>query len=136
MALIQLGKYQFDISGAAYSELERVSQALWVENTTLGGEGNLQVVGRMNDRIELRGIVFSELAERFGGVAGTGAIDDIRGLLEEKKPLRIVGSDGTTKGFWVVEQLRNIEDNYRKDGVPKKQRFVVNLRYYGAKYPL
>ena len=61
--LMQFGDYQFSIGSAAYTSLQRRSDARWARIPLLGGGESIQSVGVDHDVITLKGTVYPELAE-------------------------------------------------------------------------
>ena len=73
--LMQLDDYQFSIGTAAYTSLQRQSQARWARIPLLGGGEAMQLVGVDHDVITLTGTVYPELAQYIQSTTGISSVD-------------------------------------------------------------
>lgn len=130
--LMQLDSTPFEISTAAYTQLQRRARGRVARIPLLGGGVAIQNVGVDHDIITLAGTVYPQVSTAVGGEGGTRAIDDLRDKLHDNLPFLLQDADGFSLGYWVVLQLINNDSIYHgPSGVPRKQDFQLTLQYYG-----
>ena len=135
MALVQFGDFQFQVSTLVYDELVRVSSVRWASQKVVGGDDRLQAAGRNNDTIRLTGTFHPQIASQVGGTVGTKSIDDLRTMMKEMQPKLLTSASGHSLGYWVMEELEAANSGFAASTghVPRRQRFSIKLRFYGAK---
>lgn len=120
--MMQLGAFQFGLSTAAYQELSRSTNWTWAAQSRFGQDDALQNTGPGADNLTLPGIVYPE----FQG--GTGQLDALRDLADQRTPLRLVDGLGRMRGEWVIEKVDERATIFAQRGVARKQEFTVSLR--------
>lgn len=120
--MMQLGSFQFGLATAAYQELTRSTNYTWAAQPRFGQDDALQDTGPGADNLTLPGVVYPE----FRG--GTGQLDALRALAEQRTPLRLVDGLGRMRGEWVIEKVDERASVFAQRGVARKQEFTVSLR--------
>lgn len=132
--LIQLGSFLFDISTVAYNELNRVSSYKWAQHNIVDNYQGLQAVGFENDRVRLSGTFYPQVASMVDRPReGNKDFVELRNMAKQMKPYLIASADGNSLGYWVIEEIGTNDSLFGPgEGIPRKQIFSINLRYYGA----
>lgn len=125
---MQLGRYQFRISTAAYDEFNRSTEYKWAAQERVGQHDALQYTGPGADTITLSGVIFTQYA------GGDGQLSRMRDTAAEGSPMILVDGRGFVHGRWVIERVEEGQMVFMKAGVPRKQTFNLSLRYYDAGY--
>lgn len=123
-ALLMLGGFKFSLNTAVFQRMERNTAWRWQSQQRVGQLDALQFTGPADDRISLPGIVYPE----FRG--GAGQIDDLRAMGAEGVPHRLITADGRVLGEWVIERVEEVASEYRADGVPRRQEFMLTIRKF------
>lgn len=133
MALIQWSDFLFNIDTLTYDELRRKSSVRWARQKIVGGNERLQAVGRDNDTIRLKGVFYPQVASWVAGTVGTQSLDDLRAEMKQMQPKLITLANGTSLGYWVLEEVDVDNSNYSggTGHVPRRQKFDLKFRFYG-----
>lgn len=122
--MMKLGGYTFGMDTAAYQQLVRSTEYRWPGQERMGQSAALQFTGPGADTITLAGVVYPQ----FRG--GLGQLDALRAEAGQGKPMLLVDGRGRIHGRWVIERIEETQDAFMVAGVPKRQRFNVQLRRY------
>lgn len=120
--MMQLGRFQFGLSTAAYQELRRSTQFTWAEQQKFGRLATLQFTGPGSDTITLTGVIYPEF------MGGSGRLSDLRALGATGKPQQLLDGDGNLMGMWVIESVEEGQSVFAGYGKPRKQEFTLNIR--------
>lgn len=120
--MMQLGRFQFGLSTAAYQELRRSTQFTWAEQQKFGRLATLQFTGPGSDTITLTGVIYPEF------MGGGGRLSDLRALGATGKPQQLLDGDGNLMGMWVIESVEEGQSVFAGYGKPRKQEFTLNIR--------
>ena len=135
MAYVQLGEFQFQVSTLVYDELVRISSVRWARQSIVGGDERLQATGRNNDSIRLTGTFYPQIASQVEGTVGTESLDGLRATMKEMQPLLLTSASGHSLGYWVAEEIEAANSRYSQGTgpTPRRQRFLIRLRWYGER---
>lgn len=122
--MMKLGDYAFGIDTAAYQRLARSTSYRWAAQERVGAHDALQFTGPGDDTITLTGSIYPDWR------GGTGQLERMREQAGKGKPLMMVDGNGFIRGRWVIESVEEASDTYAKAGVPRRQRFTLQLRRY------
>lgn len=123
--MMTLGGFPFQISTAAYDELQRRSAWRWAKQDRIGTMPALQFTGKDSDEITLRGTI---LPHWRGGLT---QIPRMRALGDRGEPLELVSGLGEAMGLWVMETLSETGTQHAERGVPLVIKFDLRISYYG-----
>lgn len=123
--MLTLGDFQFGISTAAYQELTRAAEYRWAALDRFGQHSALQFTGPGADTVSLDGVVYPE----FRG--GTGQLDAMRALAAKGEPQMLIDGSGRLLGKWAVLRVSERASVFAAAGVPRRQEFTMELRFFG-----
>jgi phage protein U len=122
--MMTLGGFKFGVSTAAYQELKRTTEYLWPSQQRFGAAPAVQSTGYGDDTISLAGVVYPE----WNG--GTGQLNDLRALADERQPQNMIDGRGNVLGRWVIERVEESQGVFAQAGVARKQEFTLGLKKY------
>jgi uncharacterized protein len=123
--MMALGPYRFQLSSAAYQRLQRTAAYRWPEQARIGRAPAAQFVGRDLETIELEGIIYPGFR---GGLRQIGLMRAMAGL---GTPLPLITGTGLILGRWTIDEVREDNSIFVRDGRPRKIEFSVRLKQYG-----
>ena len=123
-ALAMLGGFKFSLNTAVFQAIESSDSYRWPAQERVGKLDALQFTGPGGSRKRLPGVVFPD----FRG--GQGQLDELRALAAQGQPLRLITGQGRVLGLWVVDEIDETQTEFKTDGTPRKQEFVVSIRKY------
>jgi len=124
--MMKLGNFKFSILTAAYQKLTKTYGWNWAEVKRFNNTASLQYTGKNNPTRKLDGVVFPEFES-----VGVYQIDDLVELGDLGTPLLLVSGIGAVLGYWVITKITNTEDKHMEAGIPTKQVFSMEIKYYG-----
>lgn len=124
--MMKLGSFKFSIYTAAYQQLTRTYGWVWGSTNRFGNTSILQYTGKDNPTINLPGVIYPEFEN-----VGTEQIKELVALGDAAKPHLMTSGLGDVMGYWVVTGLRETEDKHIAAGIPIKQTFSLDLKFYG-----
>lgn len=122
--MMKLGAFSFGIDTAAYQQLMRSTQYRWSAQTRVGNHDALQFTGYGEDTITLTGRIYP------GWRGGTGQVQDLRDEAAKGEPQLMVDGNGYIHGRWVVTSIEEQADVFARAGVPRRQQFTLQARYF------
>ncbi len=124
--MLKLGNFKFSIHSAAYQKLTRTYGWIWAPVKRFGNTSSLQYTGKKNPIINLPGVVFTEFEN-----VGIRQIERLVQLGDSAKPNLMTSGLGEVMGYWVITGLTETEARHIQAGIPTKQTFSLDLKYYG-----
>lgn len=122
--MMKLGAYTFSVDTAAYQQFRRSTEYRWPVQERVGNHDALQFTGAGAETISLTGDIYPH----FRG--GIGQINAMREEAGAGQPLLLVDGLGNVHGRWVIERVEETQDRFFTAGVPRRQRFSLQLRKY------
>lgn len=122
--MMQLGRYQFGISTAAYQELTRRSEWRWPAQERFGRKPQLQYTGPGVETITLTGTIMTEWR------GGTGQLGAMRAMADIGSPQLLIDGYGNLMGRWVIESIEEKQSTFAAFGRPRKQDFTMTLKSF------
>ncbi|MDO5609466.1 MAG: phage tail protein [Pseudomonadota bacterium] len=120
--MMALGTFVFSLSDLAYQQLQRNTNWRHSRTARVGAREASQYLGPGDDSIELSGIVSP-------GITGTpAALDTLRELADEGRPLALVDGTGVVHGAFVIESLNETRTLFFADGVARRIEFALSLK--------
>lgn len=143
--MIYLGGFVFSTKTAPYDSSSRQTQWRWSAQERIGREPALQFLGKGEDSMSLRGLLYPELALARGTSgalgelanaenAGKGVHNQIplmREVADRGEPLLMIDSKGKNLGYWVIESVDEKKDELFDNGTPRRMEFDIKLKFYG-----
>jgi hypothetical protein len=126
--LLMLGAFKFSLNTAVFQERRRSTEYRWAAIPQFQDVDALQYVG-LDDTMSLPGVVYPD----FRG--DDQQIERLRAIASLGKPQRLIDSDGSVLGYWVITQVTDTSSFFKADGGARKQEFDVSLRFYGTDLP-
>jgi len=123
--MMRLGAFNFSISTAAYQAFTRSSGYRWQGQDRYGQGPAQQFTGYEAETITLEGDIYPDYA------GGIGQIDNMRAEAGKGIPLMLLDGRGYVWGKWVINSIRETQEVFFSDGVPRKQSFTLQLTRYG-----
>ncbi|MFT5702888.1 MAG: phage protein U [Rickettsiales bacterium] len=120
-----LGDYRFAIKNSAYQTLKRQSEYKWQETSRIGNNPALQFTGFGVETIDLEGVIYP------GFKGGLQQVSLMRAQAGRGVPLFLVSGTGSAFGRWCVVRISENQENFLKDGSPRKISFSITLKRYG-----
>lgn len=119
--MMALGAFRFSLDTAAYQRLERETSYRWPQSERFGKLPLLQSTGPSSDSITLEGIIYP-------GFKGSATqLDLLRTQAGLGTKLTLVTGRGVYLGLWSVLSVREGQEYFFSDGVPRKLDFTVQL---------
>ena len=84
-----------------------------------------QFIGIGDDTITLAGVIYPHYR------GGLGQLNDLRKQAETGEPLLLVDGLGFVWGQWVIVSIEETQSYLQSHGMPLKQTFQLQLKYYG-----
>lgn len=122
--MMKLGAFSFSLDTAAYQKLSRSSRYQWAAQSRVGQHEALQFTGYGEDAITVTGRIYP------GWRGGTGQLDAMRSQAGKGEPLMLVDGLGHVHGRWVILGIEEEADTFAPAGVPRRQRFTLQMRFY------
>lgn len=123
--MMMIGTYIFSVDSAAYQQFSRATDYRWRSQERLNNIDALQFVGQGSDVITLAGTIYPEFK---GSVGQLKVMRDIAG---RGNPLVLLDGRGFVHGLWVIEKIEENVEAFFGQGVPRRQRFTMQIRKYG-----
>jgi phage protein U len=120
--MMRLGAYNFSLDTAAYRDFQRTAEWVWAALPRFGQDDELQSTGPGPETIKLAGVIFPE----FKG--GTGQLDALRSLADERQPQALIDGRGRMLGDWVILRVDERGGIFGPAGVALRQEFDIDLR--------
>ena len=125
MPILQIGQHQWGTE-LGYDQLEKISQWKWPEIPIVGSTPLLHYAGKESPSITFEGTYFN--------YAAVGdRVESLEALGDAAVPHSVTGENGRFYGFFVVTNLRRLEETFRfgQESAPKN-RYSLTLKYYGG----
>lgn len=122
--MLALGTYRFSIDTAAYQQFARESNYEWAENDRVGQAPSMQFTGRKGETISLDGIILPD----FRG--GYGQLNAMRAEADRGVQLPLISGTGDFLGNWAITSIREGQEIFWSNGVPRKMTFTIGLKRY------
>jgi phage protein U len=120
-----LGSYIFSIRTAAYQSLVKKYEWVWASTQRFGTTPSLQYTGKKSPTVTLKGTVYPEFN------AGIWQLYYLKYLADQEGPLLLATGYGDVMGYWVITALTEEQPQHLEGGIPAKQNFTLELKYYG-----
>ena len=123
-----LGTYIFSIDTAAYQQFTRTTEYRWTAQERVNNIDAFQFTGDRSgsDSITLTGAIYPHYK------GGTGQLTVMRGIAGKGKPLILIDGRGFVHGLWIIEKIEEVIEVFFGKGVPRKQKFTMQIRKYGG----
>ncbi len=115
-----LGTVRFSVEESAFQQLRRVLDMRVARLDRAGAPTARQILGE-DETIEIRGVVYPELA------GGVGRVQGFRDLAREKKAQLLTDGVGGVWGRFVIERVEEEATHHLRNGVPLRQGFAIHL---------
>jgi hypothetical protein len=127
--MMTLGSYQFQLSTAAFQELNRVDEYRWAAQDRFSLAPVLQYLGEGTKTIALPGVIYPAF------LGGLGQIEAMRAEAGQGEPLTMIDGMGSVLGRWVIERIEERQAKFGPSGAPLCQEFTLNLRKFDELRP-
>ncbi|MCP3940528.1 MAG: phage tail protein [Desulfobacteraceae bacterium] len=124
--MMVLGTYIFSIDTATYQQLTKSVEYRWKNQEIINGQDVLQFTGEAPTTVTLTGTIYPH----FKG--GLGQLDILRAIASKGNPLILVDGRGFVHGLWVIERIEEFVDAFFGQGMPRKQKFIIQIKKYGG----
>ena len=121
--MMSLGLFIFQVSTAAYQQLQRSSAADWAANKRIGQRAASQVIGPGDDTITLSGVLLPEFT------GGTSNLDQLRTMMNRGKAHTLMDGRGNVLGFWTIRSMQETHSVFYRDGTARKIEFDMTLHH-------
>lgn len=128
MYLAKLGEYTFELSTAAFQQLQRQTGYRWERLARLGRAPAAQFLGAGDDDITLTGSIYPHFR---GGLGQVGAMRAQAGKGEALALTYAFERVGQYCGLWCIKQVQETRTLLHKDGTPRRIDFTLALLAYG-----
>lgn len=118
--------FKFSIHTATYQSLTKTLGWVWSSSKRFGQYDSLQFNGPENPTMTLPGTVYPE----FNNV-GVDQLKVLESLGNDAEPILIISGVGDVLGYWVMTSFTETEARHMVAGIPTKQTFNLELKYYG-----
>lgn len=119
--LMSLGLFVFSLSTASYQELQRVTNWRHPSNSRVGDSPAYQFVGKGEDVITLKGIIYHELTGQLS------TLDVVRQMADTGKAYTLIEGTGKIYGIATINDLDETKTYFFKDGAARKTDFTIKL---------
>ncbi|KZN58805.1 phage tail protein [Pseudoalteromonas luteoviolacea] len=134
--MMQLGKYKFSVSTAAYQKIQFNTQYRWKTLDTQTDQATpvQQFVGVGKQEIEIEGTIFPQLVKD-----GLKQLDKMRAEAAKGEPLTLTyveesgkssPSVGRVLDKWVITDINETRTLFLNDGIPREIQFTMKLSRY------
>ncbi len=117
--------FYFNLNTAAYDNLQRSTAYRWASQERLGRRPAQQAVGMGDEKITLRGVIFT------GFKGGLKQLDKIRLIGQQLAPLSLTTGYGLVLGHWCLATVTEEQTGLLQGGIPRKQSFSLEFVRYG-----
>lgn len=121
-----LTTFPFSINTAAWDRLSRIASRRWEAQSVIGARPLLQDTGTGLEQMRVDGTQYPHWR---GGLV---PLSILRDHVNHSGPAQLIDGRGNVMGFWVLMALDVRGDTPTQDGVTLRQRFTLDLAYYGA----
>lgn len=128
--LLSWGGFKFSIATASFAQFQRSKAWRWAKQPRIGQVDQLQSVGQDNDTVTLTGDIYPGL--RIGDPVPLDLVGRLAALGDQREPLLMVSGTGEVMGYWVLEKLSEVRSHLVQGGVPRKQNYSLEFKYYGS----
>lgn len=118
---MSLGLFVFSLSTASYQELQRVTNWRHPSNSRVGDSPAYQFVGKGEDVITLKGIIYHELTGQLS------TLDVVRQMADTGKAYTLIEGTGKIYGIATINDLDETKTYFFKDGAARKTDFTIKL---------
>ncbi|MBQ4812205.1 hypothetical protein A7985_19330 [Pseudoalteromonas luteoviolacea] len=134
--MLQLGKYKFSVSTAAFQKMQFNTQYRWKTLDTQTDQTTpvQQFIGVGKQELELEGTIFPQLV-----TDGLKQLDRMRAEAAKGEPLTLTyveesgkstPSVGRVLDKWVITDINETRTLYLNDGIPREIQFTMKLSRY------
>ena len=127
--MMALGAFYFEISTAAYDDLQRRTEYRWPTQDRIGVAPARQWVGKGDDTITLSGKIYPHFVL---SRSGNEQVSRMREVASTGQPLRMVDGAGRVWGMYVITSITEGQSTFFSDGRPRCIEFTVELGAYGG----
>lgn len=128
--LYALGPLVFEVAPVNVHEVDRETEASWVEKPVVGRRPPLEFTGDGPEKFSLRGRMFPR---NFGGLEGLAALNAMRSA---GVPFPLIRGDGTPLGWFAVTNAKEQNKFLGQDGVGNMIEYEIQLSRDDAPSPL
>ena len=119
--MMALGLFVFSLQTASYQELQHVTNWRHPSNSRVGNSPAYQFVGKGEDVITLKGVIYHELTgNRF-------ILDVLRQMGDTGKAFTLIEGTGKIYGLVTINDLDEGKTFFFKDGAARKTEFTLKL---------
>jgi phage protein U len=117
-----LDQFAFQLSTAAYQELQR--RTSWKHRSTarFGARDARQFTGPGDDTITLSGMLSPD-----NGIGALSSIKELRTMGDAGEAYVLVDGAGNVYGAFVIENLSEHQTLHKQDGTPRRVEFTLEL---------
>ena len=119
-------RYRFSRDTAAYQGRNRTTSYRWAKQERLTKDPTLQFVGPGDDTLQLSGVIYPHYK---GGLA---QVELMRQEAGQGAPFILMEGTGQFFGKFVIESVKENQEHFTTEGVPKKISFTLDLRKFGG----
>lgn len=123
--LLSLGNFTFGVSSAAYDRLTQNAEYPWSKVDRMGGEPQLQAMGKEHRTVSISGVVFPTYNN-----VGAEQIETLRSMAAQMEPQILVSGDGKVLGKWCILSISEEDSCFFEQGTPRKQTYGLELERY------
>ncbi|MEL8055054.1 MAG: phage tail protein [Pseudomonadota bacterium] len=121
--------FPFSINTAAFENISRIVSRRWAVIEVLSARPLQQDTGPGLEEMRLDGTVYPHWR---GGLV---PLEQLRRHVTESGPALMLAGTGEVMGYWTLLSLDVRGDVPTSDGIALRQRFSLNLAYYGETPP-
>lgn len=119
--LMSLGMFVFEISTAAFQELDRRMAWRFAETSRVGARPARQFVGPGQGKITLQGLIAPEVT------GDLQSLRDLEAMGDEGAAWPLVSGYGRVYGAFEIEELSERQTHHFADGAPRRVEFSLTL---------
>ncbi|MGE4169153.1 MAG: phage tail protein [Candidatus Margulisiibacteriota bacterium] len=123
--MMMIGTFIFSVDTASYQQFSRATEYRWRSQERVNAIEALQFIGEGSDVVTFVGTIYTEYK------GGVGQLTVMRGIAGNGKPLVLIDGRGFVHGLWVIEKVEENVEAFFGQGVPRRQRFTMQIRKYG-----
>ena len=117
-----LDQFAFQLSTAAYLELQRRTSWKHPSTSRVGARNARQFNGPGDDSITLSGLVSPD-----NGIGSLSSLKELRKMGDAGEAYVLVDGAGNVYGAFIIEGLDEQQGIFKRDGTPQRVEFTLNL---------
>ncbi|RXE99571.1 phage tail protein [Pseudoalteromonas sp. PS5] len=134
--MMQLGKYKFSVSTAAFDKLQYDSTYRWETHDSQTDKDSppMQFIGVGEQGLTIEGVIFPQIVDN-----GLKQLDMMRDEAAKGEPMTLgyveesgksSPSVGRVMGKWVITRIAETRTLFFNDGIPREIQFTMELSRY------